>query len=143
MMTKMMKLSHVLTMTTKKMSNRARLRAISLPLALLLSAAPAAILVQATPAMAQSSAKQRMVEGSVESKTGGKVNGAVVYLRDSKSNSVKSFVTNETGTYRFVQLSPNNDYEVWAELNGKKSKVRSISSFDDHPTFVFTLVLPS
>jgi hypothetical protein len=124
------------------MSNSRRF-GVTLPLALLLSAAPALVTLAPHAAVAQSPAKQRMVEGSVEDKSGAKVNGAVVYLRDSKSNSVKSFVTDANGHFRFVQLSPSTDYELWAELNGKKSKVRSISSFDDHPTFVMTLTLPS
>ena len=73
---------------------------------------------------------QRVVQGRVMDKSSATLQGAVVYLKDGHSLAVKSFISNEQG-YRFGQLSQNTDYEIWAEHNGKKSPVKTISSFDN------------
>ena len=73
---------------------------------------------------------QRVVHGRVEDKAGNGVKGAVVYLKDAHSSSVKSAIAGDDGTYRFVQLAMNTDYEIWAQSDDHKSPTRSISSFD-------------
>ena len=74
---------------------------------------------------------QRVVQGRVMDKSSGLLSGAVVYLKDGHSLAVKSFISNDQGGYRFGQLSQNTDYEIWAEHEGKKSPVKTISSFDN------------
>ncbi len=73
---------------------------------------------------------QRVVQGRVMDKSAVLLPGAVVYLKDGHSLAVKSFISNDQGGYRFGQLAQNTDYEIWAEHDGKKSPVKTISSFD-------------
>lgn len=84
---------------------------------------------------------QRTVVGKVEDKSGAALKGAVVYLRDNHSQSVRSAISNENGGYRFVQLSQSTDYDLWAQIETTKSKTRSISSFDGKNDFNITLTI--
>jgi uncharacterized protein YxeA len=82
---------------------------------------------------------QRIVQGKVVVASGAAVNGAVVYLKDDHSLAVKSYITDSDGGYRFGQLAQSTDYELWAESNGKKSAVKTISSFDSKNQFYINL----
>jgi Carboxypeptidase regulatory-like domain len=81
------------------------------------------------PAIAHAQ-QQRTVSGKVLGPSDEGKAGAVVYLKDVKTLSIRSAISIQDGSYRFGQLSDGTDYELWAELDGKKSATRSVSSFD-------------
>ena len=94
----------------------------------------------AAPAFAQQRGPvDRTVEGKVIDKVETPLKGAVVYLKDDHTLAVKSFIVDTDGHYRFGQLAQSTDYELWAELEGKKSNTRAISSFDNKNSFVINL----
>jgi hypothetical protein len=72
----------------------------------------------------------RSVEGKVYGAQESVLGSAVVYLLDSKTNNIKSFISTQDGSYRFGQLSSSVDYQLWAEYKGKKSDKKNISSFN-------------
>jgi hypothetical protein len=83
----------------------------------------------ATPsALAQSA--MRTVQGRILDGGGAAIKGATVFLKDGHTLAVRSYIAGDDGGYRFGQLSQNTDYQVWAESDGKKSGVKTISSFD-------------
>ncbi|SNT32683.1 Carboxypeptidase regulatory-like domain-containing protein [Granulicella rosea] len=107
---------------------------------LILTLGAAAVVVQPAALAAQTrGATQRIVQGKVQDKDGAGLKGAVVYLKDEHTSSVKTSITDDDGSYRFGQLSQNTDYELWAELGGKKSGNKSISSFDSKNSFTINL----
>lgn len=56
---------------------------------------------------------------------------AIVYLTNTRTRAVKTYIVGSDGTYRFPALSTAIDYEVYAQYNGKKSDTKSVSQFDD------------
>ena len=104
--------------------------------------APAALLAAppaAPPAGQPRGPVQRVVLGKVEDKSGAPLKGAIVYLQDSRTSAVKSAISGDDGSYRFVQLSQNTDYTLWAKIDDRKSPNKSISSFDTKNEFNITL----
>jgi Carboxypeptidase regulatory-like domain len=82
---------------------------------------------------------QRTLDGKVLDKSGAPIKGAIVYLKDGRTSQVRSAISLADGSFRFVQLTQNTDYELWAQIDNRKSKTRSISSFDSRNNFTFNL----
>lgn len=84
-------------------------------------------------------AQLRTVRGVVADKSDSPLSGSVVFLKNVRTNSVRSSYTDDTGSYRFSGLDPNADYELHAEKEGAKSATRTISSFDSRKDIVLNL----
>ena len=122
-----------------KRMNRFTLRR-NLFLSLFAIAACVFLLAAPLGALAQKNApRERIVEGKVVNKDGGPIGGAVVYLKNSRSSGVKTYIADQDGHFRFGELSQDTDYEIWAESNTVRSKSREISSFDNENKFYFVL----
>jgi hypothetical protein len=84
-------------------------------------------------------AQLRTVRGVVMDKSESPVSGSVVFLKNMRTNSVRSSYTDDTGSYRFSGLDPNADYELHAEKEGAKSSTKTVSSFDSRKDMVLNL----
>jgi hypothetical protein len=98
-----------------------------------------------TPGWAQKKPKEdptiRSVQGTVSDPGDNPVNGAVVQLKNAKTLQVRSFITQQDGTYHFHGLNTNVDYELRAEHRGMSSDVKTLSTFDSRRKAVINLKL--
>ena len=93
----------------------------------------ALILSIALPARAQDQKgdlQLRTIHGTVVDKDENPAPASVVYLLNVKTQSVKTYIADNAGLYRFSGLDPNIDYEVHAEKDNMTSATRTVSSFD-------------
>jgi|SRR6185437_12477524 len=97
-------------------------------------AVPLMALAAAPP---QNSAKT--VQGKVLSSSDKPLSGAIVYLEDGKTNSIRSFISTADGSYHFGQLANDTDYQVWARYQNIKSDTRGISSYDSRTKVTINL----
>jgi hypothetical protein len=58
---------------------------------------------------------------------------AIVYVTNTRTRAVKTYIVSTDGTYRFPALSTAVDYEIYAQYKGHKSDTKSVSQFDDRP----------
>ena len=64
---------------------------------------------------------------------------AIVYLKNTKSLAIKTYISEPDGTFRFSGLSANIDYEVYAEHEGTRSDTKTLSGFDSRRQVNMTL----
>jgi len=83
----------------------------------------------------------RSIEGTVLSKDGLPVPGAVVLLKDGKTLQVRSYIAQADGKYRFFGLSTDINYELRAQANGMTSPTKTVSVFDSHKLIKLNLKL--
>jgi Carboxypeptidase regulatory-like domain len=96
--------------------------------------AGAFLLVMAVNAPAAADKKEKtqgkLLFGKVLDQQDNPVTDAVVYLTNTRTHAVKTYIVGQDGTYRFPGLS-TVDYEVYAQYNDRKSDTKSVSQFDD------------
>jgi hypothetical protein len=78
---------------------------------------------------------QRVVLGSVIDANSAMVSGATVFLKDLKTKTIRSYTTQADGRFRFTQVNMAEDHELWADKEGKKSAVKTVSSWDARKEF--------
>jgi hypothetical protein len=84
---------------------------------------------------------QRVVIGAVVDDASAAVPGATVFLRNAKTKSIRSYTSGNNGRFRFAQVNMSEDFDLWAEKDGKKSAVKTVSSWDTRKEFEAELKL--
>jgi len=100
----------------------------------------------ASPAVAEPQrrgglADSRTLTGRVFNRQDEPVQKAIVYLKNTKTLAIKTYITEQDGSYRFPALATNVDYEVYAESQGSRSDTKTLSSFDSRRQANITLKL--
>ena len=75
--------------------------------------------------------KTRLLTGKVLDDSDTPLPNAVVYLTNSHTRAVKTYIVGPDGSYRFPGLLPTIDYEVYAQYDKSKSGTKTVSQFDD------------
>jgi len=83
--------------------------------------------------------KTRLLTGKVLDKGDNPLPDAVVYLTNTHTRSVKTYIVGPDGVYRFPALQPTIDYEVYAQYNTRKSGTKTVSQFDDRQQVYISL----
>lgn len=86
-------------------------------------------------------AQLKVLHGSVIDRSENPVPTGIVYLKNLKSQAVKTYIADDSGNYRFSGLDPNVDYEIHAEHDDMTSSIRTVSSFDSRRDIEITLKL--
>jgi hypothetical protein len=85
--------------------------------------------------------KERTVQGTVQNADGEAVKGAIVQLKNTRTQQIRSFIAKDNGEYFFNGLSTDVDYELRADANNLSSPTKTLSSFDSRKQAVINLKL--
>jgi len=83
--------------------------------------------------------KTRLLTGKVLDSGDNPLPNAVVYLTNTHTRAVKTYIVGPDGAYRFPALQPSIDYEVYAQYNNRKSGTKTVSQFDDRTQVYISL----
>ncbi len=73
----------------------------------------------------------KLVVGKVLDKHDSPLPSSVVYLTNTRTHTIKTYIAGQDGGYRFPALSADVDYEIYAQYNGRKSDTKMVSQFDN------------
>jgi hypothetical protein len=85
----------------------------------------------------------RLLIGKVVNRQDSPLASAVVYLSNTRTRAVKTYIVGADGMYRFPSLSSNVDYEVYAQFDGRKSDTKTVSQFDNRQEVTVNLKVDS
>ncbi len=85
----------------------------------------------------------RLLFGKVLDGNDNPVADAVVYVTNTRTRAVKTYIVGKDGLYRFPALTSAVDYEVYAQFNNHKSDTKSVSQFDDRSQVYLVLKINS
>jgi hypothetical protein len=83
----------------------------------------------------------RTVSGTVLNAAAEPVPSATVFLKNQKTKAIRSYTSTADGHYHFAQIDMADDYDLWAEKDGKKSATKTVSSWDARKDFISDLKL--
>jgi protocatechuate 3,4-dioxygenase beta subunit len=109
--------------------------------ALALACVAAVAMPEAAEMMQRGGQESRTLVGHVYDRQEAPVAKAIVYLKNTKTLVIKTYITDTDGSYRFPALATNVDYEVYAEKQGARSDTKTLSSFDSRKQANITLKL--
>jgi Carboxypeptidase regulatory-like domain len=95
------------------------------------------------PPEKQKGPQLRSVSGRVTSGEDAPLKDAIVYIKNTRTLAVKTYIADDAGKYQFNALLPTVDYEIFAESKGKKSDTRTLSSFDSRKDVTINLRIES
>jgi len=81
----------------------------------------------------------RTVRGVVLDKSENPISESIVYLKNDRTNVVRTLYTDNTGKYRFSGLDPNTDYELYAQKGDSQSATHTVTSFDNRKDITLNL----
>ncbi len=93
------------------------------------------------PAALAQNIGMRTVRGAVLNAESQPVPGATVFLKNTRTKTIRSYNSTSDGHYYFAQVDMSVDFDLWAEKDGKKSAVKTVSSWDARKDFISDLKL--
>jgi hypothetical protein len=87
------------------------------------------------PAAQAQNLGQRSVSGAVVDAESKPVPSATVFLKNQKTKAIRSYTSARDGRFYFAQVNMAEDFDLWAEKEGKKSAVKTVSSWDARKEF--------
>ncbi len=77
----------------------------------------------------------RTVSGVVVDGSSSPVPAATVFLKNQKTKAIRSYTSTKDGRFYFAQVNMAEDYDLWAEKDGRKTATKTVSSWDSRKNF--------